>query len=77
MVKCPGVYIFWHKNKVIYIGKAINLKNRLNSYLQINLDLKTRKMLNFSETVSFIKVENELEALLLEAYLIKKKSAEI
>ncbi|MFH1792037.1 MAG: GIY-YIG nuclease family protein [Patescibacteria group bacterium] len=70
--KNPGVYIFWHKNKVIYIGKAINLKNRLNSYLQINLDLKTRKMLNFSETVSFIKVENELEALLLEAYLIKK-----
>jgi len=70
--KNPGVYIFWHKSKVIYIGKAINLKNRLTSYLQINLNLKTRRMINFSETVSFIKVENELEALLLEAYLIKK-----
>ncbi|MFH1971834.1 MAG: GIY-YIG nuclease family protein [Patescibacteria group bacterium] len=70
--KSPGIYIFWHKNRVIYIGKAINLKNRLNSYLQINLDLKTKRMLSLSEFVSFIKVENELEALLLEAYLIKK-----
>lgn len=70
--KNPGIYIFWNKNKIIYIGKAINLKNRLNSYLQINLDLITRNMLNLSQSISFIKVENELEALLLEAYLIKK-----
>jgi len=68
----PGIYIFWHGNKVIYIGKAINLKNRLNSYLQINLDLKTRTMISLAKSVSYIKVENELEALLLEAYLIKK-----
>ena len=70
--KNPGIYIFWNNNKIIYIGKAINLKNRLNSYLQINLDLKTRNMVNLSQDVSYIKVENELEALLLEAYLIKK-----
>ena len=70
--KNPGIYIFWNKNRIIYIGKAINLKNRLNSYLQINLNLKTRNMVNFSQSVSYIKVENELEALLLEAYLIKK-----
>lgn len=70
--KNPGIYIFWNKNKIIYIGKAINLKNRLNSYLQINLDLKTRNMIGLSQNISLIKVENELEALLLEAYLIKK-----
>lgn len=70
--KSPGIYIFWYKNNVIYIGKAINLKNRLYSYLQINLDIKTRKMISLSEKFSFIEVENELEALLLEAYLIKK-----
>jgi len=68
----PGVYIFWHKNNVIYIGKAINLKNRLNSYLQIDLNFKTRQMINLSKSASYILVENELEALLLEAYLIKK-----
>ena len=70
--KNPGIYIFWNKNIIIYIGKAINLKNRLNSYLQINLDPKTRNMVSLSQSVSLIKVENELEALLLEAYLIKK-----
>ncbi|MFC1624831.1 GIY-YIG nuclease family protein [Patescibacteria group bacterium] len=70
--KNPGIYIFWQKNKVIYIGKAINLKNRLNSYLQIKLDLKTKKMMSIAEKTSYIKVENELEALLLESFLIKK-----
>jgi excinuclease ABC subunit C len=68
----PGIYIFWKKDEVVYIGKAINLKNRLKSYLQINLNTKTKRMINSANSVSLIKVENELEALLLEAYLIKK-----
>jgi len=68
----PGVYIFWEKETVIYIGKAINLKNRLKSYLQINLNVKTKKMVDSADNVSYIKVESELEALLLEAFLIKK-----
>jgi excinuclease ABC subunit C len=67
----PGIYMFWKKKKVIYIGKAINLKNRLESYFNINLAPKTRKMVDESTDISFIKVASELEALLLEAKLIK------
>ena len=68
----PGVYIFWRNNKVVYVGKAVNLKKRLSSYLQLKLDPKTSKMISSAESLCYIKVENELEALLLESYLIKK-----
>lgn len=71
--KVPGVYIFWKDTKTPnYIGKAINLKNRLTSYFNIGLEPKTFNMINSSTGISYIKVENELEALLLEAYLIRK-----
>jgi excinuclease ABC subunit C len=71
--KIPGVYIFWKDGKTPnYIGKAINLKNRLTSYFNIGLEPKTFNMVNSSVAISYIKVENELEALLLEAYLIRK-----
>lgn len=43
----PGVYRFFNeKDVVIYVGKAISLKSRLNSYFQNNLAEKTRKMVN-------------------------------
>jgi excinuclease ABC subunit C len=67
----PGIYIFWGGCKVIYIGKAINLKNRLESYFTINLAPKTRNMVGESTDISFIEVTSEIEALLLEAKLIK------
>jgi len=69
----PGVYQFKDETGVIiYVGKAKNLKNRLNSYLQINLLPKTEQMVATAASVSFIKVNSEFEALLLEANLIKK-----
>ncbi len=68
----PGVYLFYDKKKVIYVGKAINLKNRLSSYFQINLLLKTKNMVESSDSLKYIKVNSEIEALLLEAELIKK-----
>lgn len=67
-----GVYIFKHKKLPIYIGKAVNLKNRLNSYLQLNLLPKTKKMMSIADNVDVIVVNSEIESLLLEAELIKK-----
>lgn len=66
-----GIYIFWKTSEIIYIGKALNLKNRLESYFAIKLAPKTRNMVGESTHISFIKVTSELEALLLEAKLIK------
>ena len=71
----PGVYIFrGDRKKVLYVGKAISLKNRVKSYFA-NVDSlapKTRALVGKVEDIDFIKVENELEALLLEADLIKR-----
>jgi excinuclease ABC subunit C len=69
----PGVYQFKDKSgTVIYVGKAKNLKNRVTSYFSNNLLPKTAQMISLAESVSFIKVTSEFEALLLEANLIKK-----
>ena len=71
----PGVYI--HKNdagKIIYIGKAKNLKNRVRSYFQSsrNHDRKTRELVRRITDFEYIVVDNEVEALVLESNLIKK-----
>ena len=68
----PGIYIFWKKNTPIYIGKAVNLKNRISSYFSLKLEPKTSKMISEADFLSYIKVASELEALLLEARLIRK-----
>ena len=68
----PGVYIFWDKNIPIYVGKAINLKRRVSSYFNLHLEPKTKKLMSEAETLSYIKVNSDFEALLLEANLIKK-----
>lgn len=67
-----GIYIYWQNSIPIYIGKAINLKNRLESYLANTLETKTQAMIDSAKNLSYIKVGRELEALLLEAYLINK-----
>ena len=71
----PGVYIFRDRNwRILYVGKAVNLKNRVKSYFQ-NLDLlspKTKVMIGKIDQINHIPVNNELEALLLEAELIKR-----
>ncbi len=68
----PGVYTFWKSKKQIYIGKSVSLKSRLNSYLAVNLGIKTAKMVAEADEVTFIEVNSDLESLLLESYLIKK-----
>ena len=68
----PGVYVFFQNSTPIYIGKAINLKRRVSSYFDLNLEHKTKRMVSESNFISFIKVSSEFEALLLEARLIRK-----
>lgn len=70
--KQPGVYWFLNNKTVIYVGKAKNLKNRLNSYRQLaRLDPKTKLMLDTADRVKFKALGSEIEAILTEAELIK------
>ena len=70
----PGVYQFLNKEKkIIYVGKAINLKKRVKSYFQKNI--KSRKTINLVKNIDSIEhvvVQSESDALLLENSLIKK-----
>ena len=71
----PGCYIMHDvTGKVIYVGKAINLKNRVRSYFQerADMDRKTRKLVSQIHDLEWIVVGSELEALILEMNLIKK-----
>lgn len=69
--KNPGVYVYFKKGFPIYIGKAVNLKSRVSSYFRLSLETKTAKMMSEAEEIGYINVTNDLEALLLEARLIK------
>lgn len=73
--KSPGVY--FHKDsqgKVIYIGKAAVLRNRVRQYFQKsrNMDPKTTALVNEIADLEWIEVETELDALFLEAELIRR-----
>ena len=69
----PGVYRFFNQDeKVIYVGKAKNLKNRLGSYFQSNLAHKTYRMVHEAIRVDWTVVNTELEALALEFSWIKQ-----
>jgi excinuclease ABC subunit C len=71
----PGSYQFYDKmGKVIYIGKAVNLKNRVLSYWQTGANLTPAKqqLITKVERIEWISTDSEIEALLLEANLIKK-----
>lgn len=68
----PGVYLFKNsENYPIYIGKAKNLKSRVSSYFLKTKSDKVTKMVLESKLFSFIKVNSEIEALLLEAKLVR------
>ena len=72
--KKPGVYLMKNKDdKIIYVGKAINLKNRVSSYFR-KTDKTNRilKMVSLIDHFEYIVVDNEAEALILECNLIKK-----
>ena len=69
----PGVYRFFDKDeKVIYVGKAKNIKKRLNTYFGNNLQIKTRRMVNTAVRVDWTLVKTEVEALQLEFTWIKQ-----
>jgi excinuclease ABC subunit C len=69
----PGVYRFYNQqDKVIYVGKAKNLKNRLSNYFQTNLATKTNRMVHEAVRVDWTIVSTELEALALEFSWIKQ-----
>ena len=72
--KKPGVYIMHDKNdKIIYVGKAVVLRNRVRQYFRKNK--KTKRIQNMVALVDhfeYIVCDNEAEALILECNLIKK-----
>ncbi|HUF98221.1 MAG TPA: excinuclease ABC subunit UvrC [Ilumatobacter sp.] len=71
----PGSYQFKDaQGRVIYVGKASNLRQRLSNYFQAphNLHVRTRQMVETAETVEWVTVRNEVEALMLEYSLIKQ-----
>ncbi|MFC1622203.1 GIY-YIG nuclease family protein [Patescibacteria group bacterium] len=73
--KKPGVYLFKNsKDKVIYVGKAKILRGRVSSYFQktIKLGTKTQALVSRINDIEIVITESELEALILEAELIKK-----
>ncbi len=73
--EAPGVYLMHDaKDEIIYVGKAITLKNRLSSYRRPldSLDPKTRAMVTKIARVEFMVTDSEIEALMLEYTLIKK-----
>ena len=70
----PGVYIMRDKdNKIIYVGKAVILKNRVRQYFRKNnKTARIEKMVSLIDHFEYIVVDNEAEALILECNLIKK-----
>ena len=69
----PGVYKFFSKKEIIYIGKAKNLKKRTSSYFGKSLkDRKTNQIRRLTDDIEVFITNNEVEALLLEQNLIKE-----
>ena len=70
----PGVYIMHDKNdKIIYVGKAISLRNRVRQYFRKNNKTKRiENMVSLIDHFEYIVTDNEAEALILECNLIKK-----
>lgn len=70
----PGVYMMKNSSgKIIYVGKAKNLKKRVSSYFnRTNLETKTIELVKNIEDIGFFITLNEIEALILENNLIKK-----
>jgi excinuclease ABC subunit C len=71
----PGVYRFYHVNgQLLYVGKAKNLKKRVQSYFgaKQNLSRKTLRLVAETHTIDYTVAESEFDALLLENNLIKQ-----
>ena len=69
----PGIYLMRDSDgKIIYIGKAKNLKKRVKSYFLKNQNYKTQKLVENISEIEFVLTDNESEAFLLESNMIKK-----
>ncbi|MBI3046145.1 MAG: GIY-YIG nuclease family protein [Candidatus Harrisonbacteria bacterium] len=69
--KSPGIYIFYQNQTPLYVGKASNLKNRLQNYLKIT-DIKTESLHREANKLELIKLNSNIEALIIESKLIKE-----
>lgn len=71
--KRPGVYLFRERaGKLLYVGKALSLYDRIKSYFSKSVTSKTEKLVNEATRIEYIETGSEFEALLLEANLIKQ-----
>ena len=72
----PGCYLMKSEGRVIYVGKAVNLKNRVRQYFQVGYKRspKIEKMVSHIAWFEYIVTDSELEALVLENNLIKEYS---
>ncbi|MEK7146734.1 MAG: GIY-YIG nuclease family protein, partial [Patescibacteria group bacterium] len=70
--KTSGVYIFYNKKKPLYVGKAVNLKNRLAFYLKEDGDSKTGFLQKEADRVVLHRLSSGVKALIVESQLIKK-----
>lgn len=70
LAKTPGVYCFKNK-EILYIGKAANIRERVKNHFQ-QPGYKDNLFINQTEKIGYIKTDSEIEALILEANLIKK-----
>ena len=70
----PGCYLMKSQGKIIYVGKAKNLKNRVSQYFHASRDhtVKVRAMVEKVDDFDIVLVDSELEALILECNLIKR-----
>ncbi len=68
-----GVYLFVDKKgKVLYVGRAVNLRRRVKNYFDKNLEPRLQEMVSLASKIKYQKTDNLLEAIILEANLIKK-----
>jgi len=67
-----GVYLFLNsQKKPVYIGKSVNLKKRVQNHLQNSFDTKTIKFVSEAMVIKIIPTQNEFDAIILEARLVK------
>jgi len=69
--KSPGVYVLKNKKEILYIGKASNIRERVKNHFQ-NPSFRENFFIDEVEKIGYIKTDSEIEALILEAELIKK-----
>lgn len=72
----PGIYMFKHGRKILYIGKATSLRDRVRSYFSTDLaearSVAVAQMVQEADRISYQKADSVLEALILEANLIRR-----